>query len=156
MPTVRVPTCGPSKMNISTELRGGGAGRGRSGGRGGPRGGPEERKANGGPAPGVDPRGPGRRLSPGCRAVELSRLRRGTVEVLSRRCRGLACRACRDTVKFLSSLSSLTPCTWASSSVEVCRGLSSSCRAVELSSNVELMNSCLAVEPGNAYAYSFA
>ena len=40
--------------------------------------------------------------------------------------------------------------------VEVCRGLSrsveSSCRAVELSSNVELMNSCLAVEPGNAYA----
>jgi hypothetical protein len=39
------------------------------------------------------------------------------------------------------------------------RGLSRSvefCRAVELSSNVELLNSCLAVEPGNAYAYSFA
>ena len=34
-----------------------------------------------------------------------------------------------------------------------CRGLSRSvevCRAVELSSNVELLNSCLAVEPGNA------
>ena len=47
--------------------------------------------------------------------------------------------------------------------VEVCRGLSRSVevcravRAVELeSSNVELMNNCLAVEPGNAYAYSFA
>ena len=75
------------------------------------------------------------------------------VEAPSRRCRaccrGLACRA-------LSSLSRLTPCAGASSFVEVCRGLSSSCRAVELSSNVELMNSCLAVEPGNAYAYSFA
>ena len=59
MPTVRVPTCGPSKMNISTELRGGAAGRGRRGGRGGPRGGPEERKANGGPAPGVVARGGG-------------------------------------------------------------------------------------------------
>ena len=89
----------------------------------------------------------------------LSRRCRGAVEALSRRCRGLACRACRVTVEFLSILcSSLTsPCAWASSSVEVCRGLSStcSCRAVELSGNVELMNSCLAVEPG-AYAYSFA
>ena len=42
--------------------------------------------------------------------------------------------------------------------VEVCRGLSSSvelssCRAMSF---VELLNSCLAVEPGNAYAYSFA
>ena len=101
-----------------------------------------------------------------CRAVEApSRRCRGAVEALSRCCRGLACRACRVTVEFLSSLLSLTPCAWASSSVEVCRGLSrsvevcrglSSCRAVELSSNVELLNSCLAVEPGNAYAYSFA
>ena len=67
-----------------------------------------------------------------CRAVEApSRHCRGAVEALSRRCRGLACRACRVTVEFLSSLSSLTPCAWASSSVEVCRGLSSSCRAVE-------------------------
>ena len=40
-----------------------------------------------------------------------------------------------------------------SSSVEFCRAVD---MAVELSSNVELMNSCLAVEPGNAYAYSFA
>ena len=91
-----------------------------------------------------------------CRAVEApSRRCRGAVEALSRCCRGLACRACRVTVELLSSLSSLTPCAWASGSVEVCRGLSS-CRAVELSSNVELLNSCLAVEPGNAYAYSFA
>ena len=40
--------------------------------------------------------------------------------------------------------------------VEVCRALSSSvefCRAVQLSSNVELLNSCLAVEPGNAFSY---
>ena len=91
-------------------------------------------------------------LSPGCRAVELSRLRRGAVEALSRRCRGLACRACRVTVEFLSSLSSLTPCACGrrvlSRSVEVCRV------AVELSSNVELMNSCLAVEPGNACKHS--
>ena len=46
-----------------------------------------------------------RELSPGCRAVKLSRLRRGAVEALSRRCRGLACRACRVPVEFLSSLS---------------------------------------------------
>ena len=39
-------------------------------------------------------------------------------------------------------MSSLTACAWASRSVEVCR-------AVELSSNVELvLNICLAVEPG--------
>ena len=123
------------------------------------------RVARGGRGPG----GPARWwLSPGCRAgraVEASsRHCRGAVEALSRRCRGAvealpvepvellssSCRACR-------AMSSLTPCAWASSSVEVCRGLSStcSCRAVELSGNVELMNSCLAVEPG-AYAYSFA
>ena len=89
-------------------------------------------------------------LSPGCRAVELSRLRRGAVEPVVEDLPVEPCRA-------LSSLSRLTPCAGASSFVEVCRGLSSSCRAVhELSSNVELMNSCLAVEPGNAYAYSFA
>ena len=37
----------------------------------------------------------------------------------------------------------------------VSRSVSSSvelCRAVELSSNVELFNSCLAVKPGHAYA----
>ena len=87
-------------------------------------------------------------LSPGCRAVELSRLRRGAVEALSRRCRGAvealpvevsslsslssSCRACRG-------LSRLTPCAWASSS---CRGLSSCpccCRAVE---SCRAMSSC--------------
>ena len=94
-----------------------------------------------------------------CRAVEApSRHCRGAVEALSRRCRGLACRApwsslssyCRVPVEPVEPDSMRL-------GVEVCRGLSSSCRvAVELSSNVELMNSCLAVEPGNAYAYSFA
>ena len=99
-----------------------------------------------------------------CRAIEApSRHCRGAVEAL---CRGAVDRPC------LSSLSSycrvpvepvepdskmrlgrvLEFCL--SRSVEVCR-----VQAVELcraSSNVELMNSCLAVEPGNAYAYSFA
>ena len=125
VPTVRVPTCGPSKMNISTELRGGGAGRGRSGGRGGPRGGPEERKANGGPAPGVDPRGPGRRLSPGCRAVQTpSRHCRGTVEALSRPCLSSLSRYCQVPVEPVEPDSMRL-------GVEFCRGLSSSCRAVE-------------------------
>ena len=62
------------------------------------------------------------RLSPGCRAVELSRLRRGAVEALSRRCQG--------TVEALSR-----PCL---------SSLSSSCRApVE---PVEADSICLSVE----------
>ena len=93
-------------------------------------------------------------LSPGCRAVELSRLRRGTVEALSRPCLSSLSSYCRVPVEPVEPDSMRL-------GVEFCRGLSRSveqvCRvAVELSSNVELMNSCLAAEPGNAYAYSFA
>ena len=85
-----------------------------------------------------------------CRAVEApSRRCRGAVEVLSRCCRGLACRACRVPVESLSSLSSLTPCAWASRSVEVCRGLSRSvevCRGLSSSCRVAVeLSSCRAV-----------
>ena len=74
-----------------------------------------------------------------CRAVEApSRRCRGTVEVLSRPCLSSLSSSCQVPVESLSSLSSLTPCAWASRSVEVCQGLSRSvevCRvAVELSS----------------------
>ena len=62
-------------------------------------------------------------LSPGCRAVELSRLRRGAVEALSRPCLSSLC-----PVEFLSS-SCRGPVEFVE--VEVCRGLS---RSVELSS----------------------
>ena len=65
-----------------------------------------------------------RELSPGCRAVKLSRLRRGAVEPVVEALPVEPCRA-------LSSLLRLTPCAGASRSVEVCQGLS---RSVELSS----------------------
>ena len=116
--------------------------------------------------------GPVRRAVSGVPRVEpwLSSCR--AVEAPSRHCRGAVEALCRGAVEALpvSSLSSycrvpvepvepdsmrlgvLEFCL--SRSVEVCR-----VQAVELcraSSNVELMNSCLAVEPGNAYAYSFA
>ena len=93
----------------------------------------------------------GRALSPapGCRAVELSRLRRGAVEPV---------------VEVLPvepvepvEADSMCRCVELSRTVEKL----SSCRAVErvelLSTaveRVELLNSCLAVEPGNAYAYT--
>ena len=92
--------------------------------------------------PGSDPallqRGRGDRdakpdLSPGCRAVELSRLRRGAVEPvvegLSRPCLS----SLVEPVEFLSSLSRLTPCACASSSCRAVEFLSSfSVEAVEL------------------------
>ena len=59
-----------------------------------------------------------------CRAVEApSRHCRGAVEALSRPCLSSLSSYCRVPVEFLSSLSSLTPCAWASSSVEVCRAV---------------------------------
>ena len=75
-------------------------------------------------------------LSPGCRAVELSRRCRGAVEALSRRC-----------LSSLSSLSSLTPCAWASRSVEVSRQVCRTVDCVELYMYVELSSctSCRAV-----------
>ena len=60
-------------------------------------------------------------LSPGCRAVELSRLRRGAVEALSRRCRGAVEALSRPCLSSLSS-SCRVP-------VEPVEFLSSSCRA---------------------------
>ena len=85
-----------------------------------------------------------RTLSPGCRAVELSRLRRGAVEALSRYCRGAVEALPVEPVEFLSSscrepVEPVEPdsmclgvevCRGLSRSVEVCRVLSS-CRAVE-------------------------
>jgi hypothetical protein len=61
-------------------------------------------------------------LSPGCRAVELSRLCRGSVEPLSRPLSRPCLSSLVEPVEFLSSLSRLTPCAGASS---CCRGLSS-------------------------------
>ena len=67
-------------------------------------------------------------LSPGCRAVELSRLRRGTVEALSRPCLSSLSSYCRVSVEPVDPDSMCL-------GVEFCRGLSrsvdSSCRAVE-------------------------
>jgi hypothetical protein len=87
-------------------------------------------------------------LSPGCRAVELSRLRRAAVEaaveVLSRPCLSSLSSSCRVAVEWLSNPSRQVEADSMRRCVEVCRGLS---RSVELSSNVELLNSCLAVEP---------
>ena len=105
---------------------------------------------------------PPHNLSPGCRAVELSRLRRAAVEAavegLSRPCLSSLSSSCRVAPwsscrarRGKSRGTRLTACAGVSRSVEFCRDL---CRAVELSSNVELLNSCLAVKPGNAYAYS--
>ena len=97
-------------------------------------------------------------LSPGCQAVELSRLRRGAVEALSRYCRGAVEALPVEPVEFLSSscrepVEPVEPdsmrlgvevCRGLSRSVEVCRGLSRSvevCRG--LSRSVEV---CQAVE----------
>ena len=49
-------------------------------------------------------------LSPGCRAVELSRLRRAAVEAVVEALPVEPCRACRVAVEVLSSLSRLTAC----------------------------------------------
>ena len=71
-----------------------------------------------------------RRLSPGCRAVELSRLRRGAVEALSRYCRGAVKALPVELVEFLSSscrepVEPVEPDSMRLG-VEVCRGLSMS------------------------------
>ena len=108
-----------------------------------------------------------RELSPGCRAVELSRLRRGAVEALSRRCRGAvealsrpclssSCRACRGLSRLVEACRGLSrlrtpcayPCAGASSSVEFCRAMSScrvavyscrlSCRAWHIALHIAL------------------
>ena len=104
------------------------------------------------PFPRTPIRVPRGHLSPGCRAVELSWLRRGAVEALSRRCRGAVEALSRPCLSSLSSycrvpVEPVEPdsvrlgvqvCRGLSRSVEVCRGLSRSvevCRvAVELSS----------------------
>ena len=71
-----------------------------------------------------------RTLSPGCRAVELSRLRRGTVEALSRRCRGAVEALSRPCLSSLSSycrvpVEPVEPDSMRLG-VEFCRGLSRS------------------------------
>ena len=88
------------------------------------------------PAPGVRSRSAAR-LSPGCRAVELSRLRRGAVEALSRPCLSSLSSYCRVLVEPVepdSMCLGVEVCRGLSRSVEVCRGLSSSCRAILSSS----------------------
>ena len=70
---------------------------------------------------------------------------RGTVEALSRPCLLSLSSYCQVPVEPVEPDSMRLGVEF---TVKVCRGLSISCRAFELSSNVELMNSCLAVEPG--------
>ena len=92
-------------------------------------------------------------MSPGCRAVELSRLRRGAVEPVVE---ALPV----EPVELLSSLSRLTPCAGLSSCREAVEFLSSfSVEAVEFMSSAAVRGSysldCSAVElePGMERCY---